>query len=120
MNPLLLQTARRVKLVLTLPKVEREGVVVRPETPLYVRAITGAEFAALVDLRIKNREDQAQFMGSELEAYVCDEAGHALLGKGEGSKFCEVIESSDVRRLIDAGDKLNALNDDAVEDELKN
>lgn len=118
MNPLLQKFARRVVHVLTLPAIT-EGDVTRPAIDLYVRAITGAEFFEL-GARVNKAEGTTAQNGVQLEAYVCDAEGNALLAPGEGTQWMGSIEAGAMRRLIKAGDKLNALTDDAVEEELKN
>ncbi len=110
MNPLLHKVARRVT------RVETPS---RPDLDLHVRAITGAEFMELGS-RMNKAEGATASTGVQLEAYVCDAEGNALLAAGEGVQFMESLEAADMRRLMKAGDKLNALSDESVEAELKN
>lgn len=98
--------------------------VVRVKTPshgaeLYVRAITGAEFMDLGS-RMNKVEGATASTAIQLEAYVCNADGSAYITAGGGLAFMEQIEAADMRRLMKEGDKLNALNDEAVEEEIKN
>lgn len=110
MNPLLVKPARRVV------RVETPS---RPELTLYVRAINGREFTDLGS-RISNGPGLTVSWGAQLEAYLCDAEGAELLAVGEGIPFMESLEAADVRRLVNAAAQLNSLDDEAVEEELKN
>lgn len=109
-NPLLAKPPRRVI------RVETPN---RPDLKLYVRAVTGAEFLSIGE-RVNKAGGAIDYTALQLELYVSDENGEALLAPGEGSEFIKVIESTDMRRLISAGDKLNNLNDETLEQAEKN
>lgn len=109
-NLLIANLKRRVELV---------PLKSRPELTVYVRAITGVEFMELGP-RVTKAEGSVETTAVQLEAFVSDESGNPLLAPGQGAEFMGSIESADMRRLLKAGDKMNALNDEAVEDEIKN
>lgn len=110
MNPLLVKPPRRVQ------RVETPS---RPDLTLFVRAITGAEFLDLGAALIKT-VGAKQSTATQLEWFVCDEAGAPLLAPGEGVEFIDAIDQADMRALQKAGEGMNALNEAAVEEELKN
>ncbi len=111
MNPLLQKPAsRRVK------QVKLSG---HPDAAVFVRALNGREISQLYE-KLRATKATEDSLALQLEAYVSDANGMATLNAGEGAAVLETIDGVDVKRLIKAGDKLNILSDEAIEEELKN
>lgn len=110
MNPLLEKRARRVA---------RVELTHRPDLVIYVRGFTGREFLELGE-KLNKAEGAKASHAVQLEAFVCDAEGNSLLADGEGLQFIDVLDQADMRRIMAAGEKMNALTDAAVETEIKN
>lgn len=111
MNPLLQKPARR--------RVTQVKLVGHPDAVVFVRALNGTEITQLYE-KLRGIKEAVVSLAYQLEAYVSDETGNATLNAGEGRQVIETIDAIDMKKLIEAGDKLNVISDDAIEDERKN
>ncbi len=56
----------------------------------------------------------------QLAAYLCDEAGNSILSIAQAKAAVNNIEAQDARAILEAGVKLNSVDDTGVEEAAKN
>lgn len=84
---------------------------------VYVRALTIPEFQVIVAQlsSVEVESDPAKYAAAHLAAYVCDEDGQAILNLEEAESFVRKHGAAIPKRIVNVGNKLNSLNDAALE-----
>jgi len=87
---------------------------------VHVRQLTGVELLGLEDSIEAAKEDKPKVLAAQVAAYLSDEQGNAALTAEQALQFVGLYAAIDTKRVIRAGDALNSLKDDAVEEAAKN
>jgi plasmid replication initiation protein len=85
-----------------------------------VRGLFAMEAVRLSDALREAAGDPQKLLATQLAAFLCDADGHALLSLDQAMNAVGNMEPSDLRALIEAGNRINRLTDETIEEVAKN
>ena len=101
-------------------KVTGELIKTRPDLNLYVRALNSLE-AVELSARLKDTNETKALITEQLVAFVCDSNGNQTFADvAAATEFMKTVRQGVVSKLIRSATSFNNLNDEAIEEELKN